>query len=150
VLSRKQIPFATTRFVDFLEAPEPLARLASPLAAAIMGGFALDKEGRQELVREARHFTGRELKRRLVALMRTDLFPRLGALAVPTLVVHGSRDWLVPWRSSQRAAALIPGARFELIPRAGHVPYLSNPDPFNRAVSEFLTGVDRAPAAQTG
>jgi pimeloyl-ACP methyl ester carboxylesterase len=152
VLSRKQIPFfATPRFVDLLEAPEPLARLASPLAAAIMGGFALDKEGRDELVREARHFTGRELKRRLLALLRTDLFPRLAALSLPVLVVHGSRDWLVPWRSSQRAAALIPGSRFELVRKAGHVPYLSSPDAFNRVVAEFLADVDRsAPAARTG
>jgi pimeloyl-ACP methyl ester carboxylesterase len=151
VLSRRQIPFATTRFVDVLEAPEPLARLASPVAAAIMGGFALDKEGRRELVREARHFTGRELKRRLVALMQTDLFPRLGALAVPTLVVHGSRDWLVPWRSSQKASALIPGARFELIAKAGHVPYLSNPHQFNAVVARFLEDVERrARAARTG
>jgi pimeloyl-ACP methyl ester carboxylesterase len=151
VLSREQIPFATTRFVDVLEAPEPLARLASPVAAAIMGGFALDKEGRDELVREARHFTGRELKRRLVALMHTDLFPRLGTLAVPTLFVHGSRDWLVPWRSSQKAAALVPGARFELIRKAGHVPYLSNPDAFNAVVARFLDEVDqRARAARTG
>ena len=151
VLSRKQIPFATTLFVDVLEAPEPLARLASPVAAAIMGGLALDREGRDELVREARHFTGRELKRRLVALMATDLFPRLGVLRVPTLVVHGSRDWLVPWRSSRRAAALIAGARFEVVPGAGHVPYLSHPEPFNRLVADFLEQIaERAPAARAG
>jgi pimeloyl-ACP methyl ester carboxylesterase len=151
VLSRRQIPLATTRFVDVLEAPEPLARLASPVAAAIMGGFALDGEGRRELVREARHFTGRELKRRLLALMRMDLFPRLPALSVPTLVVHGSRDWLVPWRSSERAAALIPGSRFELLHKAGHVPYLSNPGPFNALVARFLAEVEaRARAARAG
>ena len=138
VLSRKQIPFATTRFVDVLEAPDPLARLVSPIAAQIMGGFALDREGRDELVREARHFTGRELKRRLVTLMRMDLTPRLSELRLPVLVLHGSRDWLVPWRSSKRAAAAIPGARFELIERAGHVPYLSHPGPFNEAVRRFL------------
>jgi pimeloyl-ACP methyl ester carboxylesterase len=143
VLSRKQIPFATTWFVDLLEAPDPIARLVSPLAAQIMGGFALDREGRDELVREARHFTGRELKRRLVSLMRMDLIPRLSALRLPVLVVHGSRDWLVPWRSSQRAASAIPGARFELIERAGHVAYLSTPQPFNDAVRGFLDEVDR-------
>jgi pimeloyl-ACP methyl ester carboxylesterase len=143
VLSRRQIPFATTMFVDVLEAPEPVARLVSPIAAQIMGGFALDREGRDELVREARHFTGRELKRRLVALLRVDLLPRLPSLALPTLFVHGSRDWLVPWRSSQRAAALVPGGRFELLKGAGHVPYLSNAEAFNRIVSAFLADVEQ-------
>jgi pimeloyl-ACP methyl ester carboxylesterase len=150
VLSRKQIPFATTRFVDVLEAPEPLARLVSPLAAAVMGGFALDRDGRAELVREARHFTGRELKRRLVALMRVDLLPRLPSLAAPALFVHGSRDWLVPPRASRRAAALVPGARFELLRGAGHVPYLSHPGPFNALVSAFLGAVERDRPAQAG
>jgi pimeloyl-ACP methyl ester carboxylesterase len=150
VLSRKQIPLATTLFVDLLEAPDPIARLVSPLAAAVMGGFALDREGRDELVREARHFTGRELKRRLLTLTRMDLTPRFRELDVPVLVLHGSRDWLVPWRSSQRAAAAIPGARFQVIPKAGHVPYLSNPAPFNDAVRTFLDEVDRvtSPTAQ--
>lgn len=141
VLSRKQIPFATTYFVDLLEAPDPIARLVSPIAAQIMGGFALDREGRDELVREARHFTGRELKRRLETLMQTDLLPHLPGLRLPVLVLHGSRDWLVRWRSSQRAAAIIPGAHFELIPGAGHVPYLSNPGQFNAAVQRFLDDV---------
>jgi pimeloyl-ACP methyl ester carboxylesterase len=151
VLSRRQIPFATTLFVDVLEAPDPLARLLSPLAAAVMGGFALDREGRDELVREARHFTGRELKRRLVALTRTDLFPRLGAVEAPTLVLHGSRDLLVPWRSARRAAALFPDARFTLLRGAGHVPYLSNPEPFNRLVAAFLREVDaRAARVRAG
>jgi pimeloyl-ACP methyl ester carboxylesterase len=143
VLSRRQIPFATTRFVDVLEAPEPIARLVSPLAAAIMGGFALDREGRDELVREARHFTGRELKRRLVALMHTDLLPRLPELRLPVLFVHGTRDWLAPWRGSRRAAALVPGARFELMRGAGHVPYLSHPARFNALLAGFLADAER-------
>jgi hypothetical protein len=50
----------------------------------------------------------------------------------------------VSWKSSRQVAAAIPGARFELIPRAGHVPYLSNPRPFNEAVQRFLDDVDRA------
>jgi len=153
VLSRRQIPLATTLFVDLLEAPEPLARLVSPLAAQVMGGFALDREGRDELVREARHFTGRELKRRLRALLALDLLPELPRLgALPVLFVHGRRDLLVPWRAGRRAAERVPGARFDLLSRAGHVPYLSHPAPFNAAVARFLgdaaaAGAGRAAAA---
>lgn len=151
VLSRRQVPFASTRFVDLLEAPEPIARLLSPLAAAVMGGFALDREGRDELVREARHFTGRELKRRLLALLALDLLPRLPELRLPTLFVHGSRDWLVPWRASRRAAALVLGARFERLDGAGHVPYLSNPGPFNALLAGFLDdAAEHAHGARAG
>jgi len=44
----------------------------------------------------------------------------LRALAVPTLVMHGSRDTLIPPDGGVRTAELIPGARFELIEGMGH------------------------------
>lgn len=139
-LSRWQIPLAFPGFVDVLEAPTPIAALMSPLAAEVMGGFALDRDARNEIVREARHFSGNELKRRLSALMHLDLRPRLSELRLPVLWVHGSRDLLVPWRRGRRVAAQIPGARFELIKGAGHLPYLSHPAPFNALVQSFLDG----------
>jgi pimeloyl-ACP methyl ester carboxylesterase len=137
-LARWMIPLAFPGFVDVLEAPTPLAALMSPLAAEVMGGFALDRDARNEVVREARHFHGAELKRRLHSLLHLDLLPRLSELRVPVLWVHGSRDLLVPWRRGRKAAELIPGARFELIKGAGHLPYLSHPEPFNALVTEFL------------
>jgi pimeloyl-ACP methyl ester carboxylesterase len=151
VLSRRQIPLATTLFVDVLEAPDPLARLVSPIAAQLMGGFGLDREGRDELVREARHFSGGELKRRLTALLGLDLYPELPRLAtLPVLFVHGRRDLLVPLRSARKAAALVPGARFEIVDRAGHVPYLSHPQAFNAIAADFLRGLDAAAPARRG
>ncbi|MFL5273866.1 MAG: alpha/beta fold hydrolase [Anaeromyxobacteraceae bacterium] len=151
VLSRRQIPLATTLFVDVLEAPDPLARLVSPIAAQLMGGFGLDREGRDELVREARHFSGRELKRRLTALLGLDLYPDLPRLAaLPVLFVHGRRDLLVPLRAARKAAALVPGARFEVVDRAGHVPYLSHPQAFNAIAADFLRGLAAAAPARRG
>ena len=44
----------------------------------------------------------------------------LRALAVPTLVMHGSKDTLIPPDGGVRTAELIPGARFELIEGMGH------------------------------
>jgi pimeloyl-ACP methyl ester carboxylesterase len=138
VLSRWQIPLANRTFVDLLEAPQPLASLFAPMAAQIMGGFALDRDSRDEIVRESRHFSGTELKRRLQVLLELDLFPKLATLRIPTLFVHGTRDLLVPWRRGRAAAQQVPGARFLAIKGAGHLPYLSHPAPFNGVVSEFL------------
>lgn len=143
VLSGKQIPLAFPGFVNFLEAPESVARLVAPVAVQIMGGFKLDPDARDEIVREARIFSGRELKRRLVELMHLDLFPALPELRLPSLVVHGSRDLLVPWRRGEWVAKTIPGARWHLIRGAGHLPYLSHPDEFNAALKEFLEGLNR-------
>jgi pimeloyl-ACP methyl ester carboxylesterase len=143
VLSRRQIPLATPRFVDVLEAPEPLARLFAPVAAQVMGGLRLDREARDEIVREGRNVPGHELKRRLLSLTQLDLFPQLPGLQLPVLAVHGTRDWMVPWRRGRAMAALIPGCEFELIKAAGHLPYLSHPERFNQITDTFLRELPR-------
>ncbi len=142
VLARSQIPLAFPGFVDVIEAPQPVAALFAPLAAQVMGGFSLDREGRDELVREARHFTSNELKRRLQALMELDLIAAMRRLELPILWLHGGRDLLVPWRRARSAAKAIRARRFELIPGAGHLPYLSHPAEFNQEVSRFLSELD--------
>ncbi|MBO0732363.1 MAG: alpha/beta fold hydrolase, partial [Acidimicrobiaceae bacterium] len=44
----------------------------------------------------------------------------LGSLTVPTLVVHGDADRLVPLEFGRQTAAAVPGARLEIIPGMGH------------------------------
>ena len=122
VLARRQLPLAFPFFIDLLEAPAPLARVIAPLAVQVMGGFALDRDARDEIVREARHFEGRELKRRLESLFQLDLFPHVAALTLPTLVVHGRRDLLVPWWRGRDTARAISGAKFHLVEGAGICP----------------------------
>ncbi|HEV8627538.1 MAG TPA: alpha/beta hydrolase [Acidimicrobiia bacterium] len=67
---------------------------------------------------------------------QTDLLP---SIAVPTLVVVGESDAIAPVDVAEAMAKAIPNAYFEVIPDAGHVANLENPEVFNRAFSEFLT-----------
>jgi hypothetical protein len=62
----------------------------------------------------------------------------LHRIRVPTLVLWGESDRVAPVAYGQRYAALIPGARFEAIPRAGHHPELERPGAFVSAVEGFL------------
>jgi pimeloyl-ACP methyl ester carboxylesterase len=64
----------------------------------------------------------------LDALLRMDLHPTLTAVSVPTVVAVGRRDTLTPPRLSRRLAAGIGGARLEVIPDAGHMLPLEEPD----------------------
>jgi len=66
---------------------------------------------------------------------QTDLLP---SISVPTLVVVGESDALAPVDVAEAMAKAIPGARLEVVPDAGHVANLENPEVFNRAFSEFL------------
>ena len=70
---------------------------------------------------------------------RSDQTGLLPSISVPTLVVVGESDALAPVDVAEAMAKSIPGARLEVVPDAGHVANLENPEVFNRAFSEFLT-----------
>lgn len=73
--------------------------------------------------------------------LRPDRQQMLAAIRVPTLVLCGEEDQVSPPAVMREMAADIPGARFHLIPRAGHLAPLEQPDAFNAAVGEFLSGL---------
>jgi len=62
---------------------------------------------------------------------------RLGHLATPTLVVWGEADQIVDPDYGRAFAAAIPGARFLLFDRAGHMPQLESAGRLAQAVWEF-------------
>ncbi|MBY8875415.1 alpha/beta fold hydrolase [Micromonospora sp. PLK6-60] len=73
-------------------------------------------------------------------LARTDLRPRLPQVAVPTLVLCGSRD-RVNLPGARQLAAGIPQARLEVVPDVGHLWQLERPDLFSRTVAGFVDEV---------
>ncbi|OGK78124.1 MAG: hypothetical protein A2X52_08575 [Candidatus Rokubacteria bacterium GWC2_70_16] len=68
-----------------------------------------------------------------------DITERLPEIAVPTLLVCGDEDpSLGPMRVM---AATVKHAEFVLLSPAGHFANRDQPEPFNRAVLEFLAGL---------
>lgn len=55
-----------------------------------------------------------------------------------TLVIHGERD-LLPASVARQLVGLIPMARLELIPEAGHMPFWEAPEQFFHRVEKFLS-----------
>ncbi|HLW03774.1 MAG TPA: alpha/beta fold hydrolase [Ktedonobacterales bacterium] len=76
--------------------------------------------------------------RQLQACMGHNAADRLGQIHVPTLVVHGDVDPLVPVANGKYLAAHIPGARLILYPDTGHIPVIERADDYNRDVLAFL------------
>ncbi len=62
---------------------------------------------------------------------------RLHRIDVPTLVLWGASDRIATPEYGRAYAAAIPGARFELIERAGHFPHLEQPDDLRAARSRL-------------
>ncbi|MBM3807661.1 MAG: alpha/beta fold hydrolase [Acidimicrobiia bacterium] len=69
---------------------------------------------------------------------RPDSMPLLSRVSVPTLVITGAEDELIPVDESRRMASAIPGATLVIIPGAGHLANLEQPDAFNAALADFL------------
>lgn len=75
---------------------------------------------------------------------RAPVVNEIPAITVPTLVAVGAEDVATPPAKSQLIASLIPGARLEVIPAAGHSSTLEQPDAVSALLSEFLSGVDKS------
>jgi pimeloyl-ACP methyl ester carboxylesterase len=64
---------------------------------------------------------------------RSDLAGEL-----PTLIVWGEHDPLIPVRHAHEAHANIPGSRLEIFPGAGHFPYRQDPQRFAAILLDFV------------
>ena len=60
------------------------------------------------------------------------------ANAIPMLVIWGNRDPIVPARHAENVRRLVPTARIEVFPGAGHWPHLDEPDRFIQVLTDFI------------
>jgi pimeloyl-ACP methyl ester carboxylesterase len=63
---------------------------------------------------------------------------KLGGITIPTLVVWGAGDKLVPLDDGRDFAARIPGARLVIVPGSGHAPEIEKPREFLEALEPFV------------
>ena len=70
---------------------------------------------------------------------RRDSTSDLSTLGRPALVVVGEEDQITPPQVAKEIADALPGARLEVVPKAGHLANLERPEVFNRLLTDFLT-----------
>ena len=73
---------------------------------------------------------------------RTDATSWLSQIKVPTLLIFGEEDTLIPRAAIEILKNGIEDSQFEIIPRAGHLSNLENPGAFNTALLNFLRGLN--------
>ena len=107
-----------------------------------------------EIVRRTRS-SGRGRRGQITGLASFDVTGRLGEIRIPTLVMHGALDRIVPAANAQRLADGIAGARLVIFPDAGHAYMTDAAQAANQEVLDFLAGIrgnlgQRRPAAGGG
>jgi pimeloyl-ACP methyl ester carboxylesterase len=85
-----------------------------------------------------------EMRTMMPALWAFDARPWLGTLHLPALVMCGSADPIVPLSHARALAACLPGAAFEIIEGAGHIPVVDRRDRVEVLVRRFLAGLRKA------
>lgn len=81
-----------------------------------------------------------------VSGQREVLLDHLHTLTMPTLVVWGGCDYVLPAYQAQAAVDRLPRGRLSLFPGCGHLPHVERPERFAAVLGEFLTAHQHTPA----
>jgi pimeloyl-ACP methyl ester carboxylesterase len=72
---------------------------------------------------------------------RPDSTPTLSTVTVPTLIIVGDEDTIIPIDESRAMHEAIPGSTLQIVSGAGHLPNVERPAAFNHVLSEFLASM---------
>ena len=105
--------------------------------------FPEEKRGDERLLGIARRMaadTGAEtfLAQQRAIMARIDSRPRLGEIAVPTLLIWGDKDGITSRAHHDEILDAIPGARLEVIAGAGHLPMVEAPELVVPLLADFI------------
>ena len=120
-----------------LDEGNSMADLAPAMVAALMGD-APDPAGVALAQDCLAHTPDATYRDSIQAMPGFDQREALGRLALPTLVLAGSKDPNAPAAGMARMAERIPGAQFVVLDGAGHLAHLEQPARFNAALDAFL------------
>jgi len=131
------LPFMKRLLPTLQVAAAPLAQVT----ARVVGGIGIDPAGRTAIVEDVLAMHKEERARRLRTIFATNFLPRLNEIEAPSLMIHGSRDLLVPRARAIETARALPSCDFHEIRGAGHLPYVTHAEEFVRIVHAFLDRV---------
>jgi pimeloyl-ACP methyl ester carboxylesterase len=106
----------------------------------------LTRTERPEVVDLVRQIARRQSTAAVVAALtalrdRPDATPGLDTMAVPTLILVGEHDAMTPPTLATAMSERIRDSRVVVVPGAGHLSNMENPEAFNTAVSAFLATI---------
>ncbi|MDH4462992.1 MAG: alpha/beta hydrolase [Acidovorax sp.] len=135
------LPEGVRAMMDFYQEPTA-ARMRSFLECVVFDSSALTPEMAQQKVAAAmacpQHLENFVASLRRYPTQFGDVTHRLAEITLPTLVIWGSEDRVVPLDIGLQIAQRIPGADLHMLGRCGHVPHLERPRDFIHLLTRFL------------
>ena len=120
----------------------PVDELAEAIAGIIIADPDVSREW-IEIWRELAERDGTESMRAAgdCLIGREDITDRLGEITCPALVVHGTEDTAITMAQGEALAAGLSGAGEVVRVSGAHAANLTNPEPVNAAILEFVAGL---------
>ncbi|RCK76299.1 MAG: alpha/beta hydrolase fold [Anaerolineae bacterium] len=118
-----------------------IAPIIETMIARVLSPYTL--ANRPDLVQAVRQIMQRTSLQAVIGdlqgmMERIDSRPFLKQISVPTLIIHGKDDTLIPIEEAQAMQADIPNCRLLILENAAHLPNLEASERFNQAVREFI------------
>jgi 3-oxoadipate enol-lactonase len=115
--------------------------IADEMIAKLLGRTTHNE--RPDLVKRVRNLiignTSGGIKNAIGAMMdRSDSTALLEHITIPTLIVHGLEDTLIPPSEADKMHRAIPNAEYEPMPFTGHLPNLEQSSAFDARLAQFL------------
>lgn len=135
-------PEERQRFVDLRKKPlveegkEP-KDIAPIVARSLIGPHATEAQY-QRLVASMAALHKESYIKTVEATTMFDRSDNLANISVPTLLIFGEHDPLTTAEMGQSMADKIPGCEFHIVPKAGHLVNLEQPEAFDALVLDFL------------
>jgi len=109
--------------------------------AEMMPSAELDSAAAEELLADAARLSSDAVVGFLEALHRWNVEAELPALRVPSVILWGEKDTLVPRAALEKMARLLPAAEMVVWPDTGHSPQLERPDEFVALLASSRRGL---------
>lgn len=114
-------------------------------ALQLLSDYCLSKSSsallRRSIEEKYRHSDPQIVHGDLAACDLFDVMDNVQKISVPTLIVVGQDDVLTPVKYSEFLNSKIQGSNLVIIPNAGHLVMMEQPNDFNMAVQNFLSGL---------
>ena len=125
--------------IEKAEAGDFGAIISESLPKLVHPDHAADKL-KQQTITTAYYDSGVKcfIKQQEAIMGRADSLPTLEKIKVPTLVITSDEDQLISKDFSKEIADGITGGKLVVIPRAGHMSPLEQPDAVAKALEEWL------------
>jgi pimeloyl-ACP methyl ester carboxylesterase len=134
----KGVIFDDSMYEAFRQMAQSQELTRAVILSTVMNADGLDDEFKERIAADAFKAVRGIGASVLQILKSVDLTAAAARVTVPTLILHGEKDQIIPKTDSEALSKIMPNSRLEILPANGHCWNVENPKAFAERVNEWL------------